>query len=455
MEVLRVIFFLAGPIIPAKEGNMKKIIALLMSVLLIAGLAACGQSTPATQAAPEGSTDPATGSAPEETTEAAAAETTVEETTEGSVSRLSILVGSYSMMEVKTVTDDSYAGLYGPSAEEGAARSAVAGIIAAGNAFINGFKIPATAEELASEYPDGFTVNASPWLSITENGTYKVDRDEYADYDEAVLALISRVPAGNEFILSDEDGDGFYEKIEGICRAAFIIAETYDVKTFFRADIEEENARAFDGDLAVSRVGLTASEVIGGPEAGDMAFAYATPDGWVVEKAYPVTGKLVEGIDHEYYQIDDTKYDDAMRFSRDNIVISNRCGEFTNALKYFGLSGADSDTEVTLWFVKPAYADTLGAPAGFTSEDSKAILESAINQANDKLAAHPDAPEAAAQQLLASLQKAQEVYDDAASVPEQMTYQVYLLYLTLHGSGDDIGAKFAGYDYPGFDNMIQ
>lgn len=430
---------------------MNKAISLLMSVLIIAGLAACGQSSPATQATsgeiPDTTSEPVS--------EPVSGEVTEKETTEASVSKISILVGSYSMMEVKTVTDDSYAGLYGPSTEEGSAKTAVADIIAAGKAFINGFKIPATKAELDNEYPDGFKVNGSPWLSVTESGTYKVDRDEYESFEDAVLALISRVPAGNEFILSDEDGDGYYEKIEGICRAAFIIAETYDVKTFFRANIDEENARPFDGDIAASLVGLTAAEVIGSPDIGNMAFAYETPDGWTVEKAYPVTGKLVDGADHEYYQIDDTKYDDAMRFSRDNIVISNRCGEFTNALRYFGMTGADSETEVTLWFVKPAYADTLGAPAGFTASDSKAILENAINQANDKLAAHPDAPEDAALQLISALQKAQAVYDNAGSAPEQMTYQVYLLYLTLHGSGDDIGAKFAGYDYPGFDNMIQ
>ena len=32
------------------------------------------------------------------------------------------------------------------------------------------------------------------------------------------------------------------------------------------------------------------------------------------------------------------------------------------------------------------------------------------------------------------------------------SHQVYLLYFALNGSGQDIGARFAGYDYKGFDN---
>lgn len=434
---------------------MKIIISILLSVIMACTLAACGSQAPETRTP---STEPETpadepsadGSVPVESPE----ETTVEDVPEEDTAKLSVIVGSYSMMEVKTITDDSYAGLYGTSTDEGAAKQAVSDIIAAGNASINGFRIPASAEEFASQYPDGFKVNGNVWLSVTESGAYKVDRGEYTAFPEAALALITRVSAGNEFILSDEDGDGFYEVIEGIYRSAFIIAASYDRNTFFRADISEENARPFDGNIAASDTGLTAAVVVGDPFAGDMAFAYETPDGWVVEKAYPVTGRLIEGIDHEYYQIDDTKYDDAMRFSRDDIVISNRCGEMTNALKYFGMAGEDADTEVTLWFVKPAYADTLGAPAGFTSEDSRSILENAIAQANEKLADHPDAPEDAAKELIAALQRAQEVLDDPGAVPEQLTYQVYLLYLTLHGSGDDIGASFAGYDYTGFDNQV-
>lgn len=172
------------------------------------------------------------------------------------------------MMEVKTITDDSYAMLYGSSTQEGAAKQAVADIITAGKATINGFKIPATPEEFESEYPDGFKVNGSVWMTVTENGTYQVDRSEYTDFSEAVLGIIGCVSAGNEFILSDEDKDGCMDMIDGIYRSAFIVAETYDVNTFFRADINEENARPFDGDIAASGVGLTASEVIGDPFAG-------------------------------------------------------------------------------------------------------------------------------------------------------------------------------------------
>ena len=39
--------------------------------------------------------------------------------------------------------------------------------------------------------------------------------------------------------------------------------------------------------------------------------------------------------------------------------------------------------------------------------------------------------------------------------PALLDYQIYLLYLTLNGSTQDIGAKFGGYHYAGFDNEVK
>lgn len=36
-----------------------------------------------------------------------------------------------------------------------------------------------------------------------------------------------------------------------------------------------------------------------------------------------------------------------------------------------------------------------------------------------------------------------------------LDYQLYVLYLTLEGSSNDIGAAFAGFNYTGFKNEVQ
>ena len=40
-----------------------------------------------------------------------------------------------------------------------------------------------------------------------------------------------------------------------------------------------------------------------------------------------------------------------MRFSRDNMIISNRCGEYLNAHKYFRFFGNEENLEISLLFI--------------------------------------------------------------------------------------------------------
>ena len=80
-----------------------------------------------------------------------------------------------------------------------------------------------------------------------------------------------------------------------------------------------------------------------------------TPDGWIINRAKEIKGNLVDGEDHKYYKIGENKFQDAMRFSRDNIIISNRCGEYLNAHKYFGFlnkNNGEDNCDVSLWFYK-------------------------------------------------------------------------------------------------------
>lgn len=62
--------------------------------------------------------------------------------------------------------------------------------------------------------------------------------------------------------------------------------------------------------------------------------------------------------------------------------------------------------------------------------------------------------QAAYSQLDNAIVRATAVRTNAASSPAQLDYQSYLLYLTLSGSRNDIGACFGGLDYAGFDNAI-
>jgi len=120
------------------------------------------------------------------------------------------------------------------------------------------------------------------------------------------------------------------------------------------------------------------------------------PDGWVVQRAKEVKGKFINGEDHKFYQIGEKQFQDAMRFSRDNIIISNRCGEYLNTHKYFGLLNMKDDSEVSLWFIHSTDKNRYGAPCGFTSgrfgryfllkaiECSKKKLDSIIVDENGK-----------------------------------------------------------------------
>ena len=196
---------------------------------------------------------------------------------------------------------------------------------------------------------------------------------------------------------------------------------------------------------------------------GDMCLFMYTPDGWIINRAKEIRGKLVDGEDHKYYKIGENKFQDAMRFSRDNIIISNRCGEYLNAHKYFGF--LNENAEISLWFVHSIDKKKFGAPCGFTSGNSaKIFLQKACEFSKKKL------NDICLENNAKKGQKyiRQEEYDDFNNIirkAEQICekdnaneiydYFVYLLYLANFGSQSDIGAKFAGFNYVGFVNEIK
>ena len=378
------------------------------------------------------------------------------------------------MGEDKTVTDALYDGFFA----QGSALEGVRDILAAGKFRINGFAIPATAEAFNEECPEGWMLNQSPWLIRVDDG-YKVDRTTYADYADAALAAATGFDAGLEVRLYDADGDGYTDEIDMDYVEAVIVSEiienadgTYQVK---RSPVDPAwvwdcDGRFYDGEHFTEDSGeiISAANFDPALQPGDVGLFWYGPDGWAIERAVEVKGILVDGQDHGFYQIGEAQYQDAMRFSRDNIIISNRCGELTNAHKYFGFNNNTEGLEVSLWFVPTTEEGVWAAPAGFTTaENAPVFLQKAIDHAKSRL---NDVPVSAAgdgtdiaegdwvtqqvhDQLAAAIERAEAVLaSDAKS--DVLDCQIYLLYFSLNGIGDDIGAMFGGFDYDGFENCL-
>ncbi|MFT4081425.1 MAG: hypothetical protein QM638_02465 [Nocardioides sp.] len=354
----------------------------------------------------------------------------------------------------------------------------VASILAAGDYYINDIAIPGSESDFETTFPDGYTVDGTDWL-YDDDGTWhggNGGETTESDYADAAFDTATAIPAGLEIRILDTDGDGYADKISADYKEG-LIADTIthdaddDTYSIVRSELSSaySDEKVYDG----SHFSSTSGEVI--PAAnfdtsiseGDVALFWEGPDGWHAERAVQKKGTFVDGADHEYYQIDDTRYVDAMRFSRDNIIISNRNGEYTNAHKYFGLMD-DASHPVSLWLVPTSADGVYGAPVGLTSgSNAFYFLYKAIGVAQKKLAAAAVSKTgldvrsgakwttpAAHAALAAAIKRARGVLESGANA-DLMDYQTYLLYLNLHGSADDIGASFAGFSFTGFDNQIE
>lgn len=370
--------------------------------------------------------------------------------------------------QTRTITNSSSQDYFRASfAEEG-----VLQIIKAGQFFVNGFPVPRDAAELDARWPHGYQVNGSSWLTHGPEG-FTVDKKVYREYGQALLALVRRIPAGLPIRLYDTDGDLRADRIEASVLEAVIPQHIrQDPQGSFRirrlareaypAPVPGEG-RKFDGEHFTnrSREIIPPSQMDSRLAPGEIGlFAYG-PQGWSMQRALPVTGALEEAKDHEYYQINGIRYQDAMRFSRDNLPISNRCGEFINTLTYFGLTGTQG-VPVTLWLVDTGNPAQQGAPAGFTSGFSAPlVLTRALGEARAALRSVPvsqdgrDVPSGSCWMTPQTSRQLKQIAGDAReSLREKapstvMDYESYLLYLALHGSQDDIGARYAGYHFSG------
>lgn len=363
------------------------------------------------------------------------------------------------------------------------ATSGVPAIIAAGKFFINGYAIPASAKELAARYPNGYLVNEVPWLYYDQKaaiwkGGYKGQRAA-ATYDAAALAVANGIVAGLEVRLYDTDKDGYADQIAADFREGVIVSRVTrngdKTVRVDRGDIDVANQTPNEGKLFdAPHFTATSGEIIKEANfdpaiaAGDVALFWYGTNGWVMARAREINGVFVDGADHQSYNVGGVAYGDAMRFSRDNLFVSNRPGEFANAQKYFGLNNNAEGLKVSLWLAPTTDPHAQGAPVGLTSNASaRALLAKVIAIARGRLASvtvsadGKDVPatgkwttQAPHAQLDQAIKRAAAAVASDTSSPAQLDYQIYLLYLTLNGSASDIGAKFGGYDYTGFENEI-
>ena len=305
------------------------------------------------------------------------------------------------------------------------------------------------------------------------------NKNQFECYDEAAFATATGFIAGLEVRLFDLDGDSFVDLIEIDYVESFIINQIIknedNTLSVYRSDINEEfvwkdDGRRFDGEIFSKtwKEKIEIKNFDSSIKEGDMCLFMYRPEGWIIQKAKEVKGKLINGEDHKYYEINENKFQDAMRFSRDNIIISNRCGEYLNAHKYFGFLNMKDDSEISLWFIHSSNNKRYGAPCGFTSgkfgsyflikaiEISKKKLDSIIidDDGNNLLKGQKYVNKKDYENFKNLIMRAEKICD--SKYPSEIyDYNVYLLYLANFGSKRDIGAKFAGFNYDGFDNQVK
>jgi hypothetical protein len=379
-----------------------------------------------------------------------------------------------------TVTDARYDNLF----KERDAAAGVAAVIAAGRFSINGFGLPGTAAAFEKAYPAGYMVNQVPWILYDAGrqvwkGGYKAEKATHS-YTAAALATATGIVAGLEVRFYDTDGDRYVDRIGADYKEGVIVSDitpnsdkTYSLNRggVETSDERPSSGRVFDGAHFTTSSGerIISSNFDRTITSGDVALFWFGPLGWVVQRAKQVRGRLLGGADHKNYNIEGVAYQDAMRFSRDNIPISNRPGEYVNAHAYFGFDKALSGSGVNLWLVPTTDPIEQGAPIALTSGAAardflgKAIVlaETMLHSAtvsidgSDVSADNKWVSQAAHERLSAAIEHAKAALTDSRSNPWVRDYQVYLLYLSLAGSSGDIGAKFGGFNYVGFEHEMK
>lgn len=368
--------------------------------------------------------------------------------------------------------------------KQGSALKGVKSVIADSQFYINLWAIPGSEKAFQSSsqcVSDGYLVNQVAWLSYNTTtavwwGGYEAET-KASSYDAAALSVVTNLVAGLEVRFWDTNGDGYTDLID----ADYLEGVTVDTITHnangtysvYRGNIDVPNKTPYEGTIfdanlfSGSGPAIPASNFDTSIKSGDVALFWYGTKGWAMKRAQEVVGLFIDGADHTSYDVGGTLYDDAMRFSRDNLFISNRPGEFTDAQKFFKLTNdSAAGLNVSLWLVPTTNTTEYGAPVGMTSDsNSRKFLTKAIAQAQAELnnvtistdgSNVPSTKEWVNQanytQLHNAIARANLSLSLANSSSFLLDYQTYVLYLTLNGTSDDIGAAYADFTFSGFEN---
>ena len=459
-----------------------RILRLLLTCLMLLGLAAYGSSP----AVAESSAAEAPAPAAETETAEAAPETENAANPAALPFPKSVIKGTEEDIDPSDdnsgVVNEAYAAYY----KEGSALEGVKAIIASGNCFINGMPVPASEDELDELYPDGYTVNDTPWL-VRSNDGWSLGSGFFAKtmdgpyLDAAAEMLRSKVNNGLESVLYDDDGDGYADRIETMvylsAGATEIIenddgtitidlgsyVDTIDYPAKYDVLMGKMVEAGFNTDPLRNIEPEYFDETI---QPGDATVYYKGADGhWHILRATEVHGVFNDGADHQSYVMDGVYYQDLMNGITVSYSAANRSGGYSSFMKFFGFND-DPDYEVSMWLIPMSeYATANTKPLGFTSNENAAVfLQLAIDRAQEELdttVISEDGRDVAAgmkwisADLYNELSDAVQMAKDTLAVEERpifLDYQTYLLYLTLDGTGGDISAKFTGYDFMGFEN---
>ncbi len=473
-----------------KHKKLSALTAFLLAVAMVLSLAACGGDASEDGGSSAAESSAAASSAAESEAGAEAESSSTEEaaeTVETNAFPKSVIKGTGEDADVDdntmSVVNEVYASYY----QEGSSAEGVAAIISAGNCYVNGAQVPATEEEFDEQYPEGFTVNESTWMTKNEDGTWSIGSGFMAtilegSYAEAATEMLkSETSNGSETLLYDDNGDGYADRIESTEYLAVGVTElvenedgtyTIDVGMYIDtidypekyATLLEKEFGSVDQEIFHNIPADHFDETI---QSGDCAMYYLATDGsWYFVRATEVSGVFTDGADHQYYTMDGVVYPDAMNGPETTYSASNRSGGYSNFVKFFGLND-NEDYTVSMWLVPVSeYATSTGKPLGFTSNDSAvAFLETAIAYAQEKLdstviSEDGSDVEAGKQWISADLYNelsdavtmAQATLDAGETRPIFLDYQCYLIYMALHGTAGDITAQYTGYNFDGFEN---
>ncbi len=473
-----------------KHKKFRTLTAFLLAAAMVLSLAACGGGSSEEGGSSAAESSSAASSAAESASDAEAESSSTEEeaeTVETNAFPKSVIKGTEDDADeddnTMSVVNEVYASYY----QEGSSAEGVAAIISAGNCYVNGTQVPATEEEFDEQYPEGFTVNESTWMTKNEDGTWFVGSGYAAttvegSYAEAATEMLkSETSNGSETLLYDDDGDGYADRIESTEYLAVGVTElvenedgtyTIDVGMYIDTiDYPEKYATLLEKEFgSVDQEifhNIPADHFDATIQSGDCAMYYLATDGsWYFVRATEVSGVFTDGADHQYYTMDGVVYPDAMNGPNTTYSASNRSGGYSNFIKYFGLND-NEDYTVSMWLVLVSeYATSTGKLLGFTSNDSAiAFLETAIAYAQEKLdstviSEDGSDVEAGKQWISADLYNelsdavtmAQATLDAGETRPIFLDYQCYLIYMALHGTAGDITAQYTGYNFDGFEN---